>query len=167
MQITMTRIFAILFLFTLSTPLFAKDNNTPVPFTFADRDRLMRNEQKIDALRNEMIVKFEGVDKQFNGVDKQFENVNKQFKSVDKRFDSLEKEMNYKFENQQKQLDRIYNLMLFLLGGMMSLMGFVIYDRRTAINPVKKEQQKMADEIYELKKQNNILTEILKKAGML
>jgi len=156
----MARIFAILFLFTLTTPLFAKDNNTPVPFTLADRDRLMRNEQKIDALRNEMIVKFDGVDKQFESVDERFE-------SVDERFDSLEKEMNYKFENQQKQLDRIYNLMLFLLGGMMSLMGFVIYDRRTAINPVKKEQQKMADEIYELRKQNNILTEILKKAGML
>jgi len=156
-------IITVLLFFTVLS-VTAKDNNTPVPFTLGDRDRLMRNEQKIDALRNEMNIRFESMGKE----------INSRFESVDKRFDSLEKEMNSKFEAVDKrfeslnaQINFLIALIILVLGGLMSLIGFVIYDRRTAIKPVQREQAEINEEIMQLKKQNNIFKETLKKAGML
>ena len=134
----MRNVIAILFLL-LSVVSFAQDNNTPVPFTLGDRDRLMRNEQKIDALRTEMNV----------------------------RFKNLDQKMDIKFESQQRQINMIITLLFFLLGGMMSLMGFVIYDRRTAITPVQRSQKKLEDILVEYSKENKKLRELLKNAGML
>ena len=140
------KIIITILLFFTALSITAKDNNTPVPFTLGDRDRLMRNEQKIDALRNEINIRFE---------------------SVDKRFDSMEKEMNSKFESLNTQINFLIALIILVIGGMMSLIGFVIYDRRTAIKPVQREQAEINEEIMQLKKQNNIFKETLKKAGML
>jgi hypothetical protein len=134
----MRNVIAILFLL-LSVVSFAQDNNTPVPFTLGDCDRLMRNEQKIDALRSEMNV----------------------------RFKNLDQKMDIKFESQQRQINMIITLLFFLLGGMMSLMGFVIYDRRTAITPVQRSQKKLEDILVEYSKENKKLRELLKNAGML
>ncbi len=136
----------ILFLLFTVVNLFPQDNNTPVSFTLGDRDRLMRNEQKIDALRTEMNVRFE---------------------SVQKDMKNLEQKIGIKFEAQQKQISMIITLLFFLLGGMMSLMGFVIYDRRTAIKPVQRSQEKLEDILVEYSKDNKKLREILKNAGIL
>ena len=119
----------------ITLTLSAQDNNTPVSFTLGDRDRLMRNEQKIDGLRSEMNVKFDAV----NG-----------------RIDSL-----------QGQMVFLTTLIMFVLGGLMSLIGFVIYDRRTAIKPVQREQAELAEEVIQLKRQISIFSESMRKAGML
>jgi hypothetical protein len=129
----------ILFIFSLSLSSIAKDNNTPVPFTLGDRDRLMRNEQKIDALRSEMII----------------------------RFDAMQKQMDTRFESMESRINFLTTLMMFVLGGLMSLIGFVIYDRRTAIKPVQREQAEISEELIKLKKENSIFREAMKKAGML
>lgn len=121
--------------------VLAQDNNTPVSFTLGDRDRLMRNEQNIISLQKKMNTRFESVDIRFE--------------SIDKRFD-----------NQQKQLDNIFTLMLFLLGGIMGLIGFVIYDRRTAIKPVQREQETILKVLKEYSEKHTDLNEILKKAGI-
>jgi hypothetical protein len=130
----------------MSVVSLAQDNNTPVPFTLGARDWLKRNEQKIeslhveiDALRTEMNV----------------------------RFKNLDQKMDIKFESQQRQINMIITLLFFLLGGMMSLMGFVIYDRRTAITPVQRSQKKLEDILVEYSKENKKLRELLKNAGML
>ena len=120
---------------------YAQDNNTAVSFTLGDRDRLMRNEQNLISLQKEMNIRFESIDVRF--------------KSIDRRFDA-----------QQKQLDNIFTLMLFLLGGIMGLIGFVIYDRRTAIKPVQREQELIINVLKEYSKKNSDLKEILKKAGI-
>ena len=140
----MFRLFFILLMFA-SFPVFGQDSNTPVPFTLGDRDRLMRNEQKIDALRNEMNVRFE---------------------SIDARFESMQKQMDIKFESQQKQINIIITLLFFLLGAMLSLMGFVIYDRRTAIKPLQKRQDTIEDVLFRYAKGDKKLLEILKNAGI-
>jgi len=101
-----------------SVSCFAQSNeNTAVAFTLADRDRIMRTEQKLEAFQ----------------------------KNVNEKFISLRNEMNTKFDAQQvqfdvqqKQLDNIYTLMFFVLGAILSLIGFVIYDRRTPIKPMQR-----------------------------
>ena len=132
----------ILFLLLVAGNLYPQDNNTPVPFTLGDRDRLMRNEQKIDALRTEMNVRFESVDKQFESVDKQFESI-------------------------KEQIGFLTTLIIFVLGGLMSLIGFVIYDRRTAIKPVQREQARLEDALIEYSKKHPDFRDILKNAGIL
>ena len=142
----------ILFLFFFAGNLYPQDNNTPVPFTLGDRDRLMRNEQniknvraEINGLRTEMNVRFESVQNDING---------------------LEQKMDVKFESQQKQINMIITLLFFLLGGMMSLIGFVIYDRRTAIKPVMKQQDSLEKALVEYAKEDKRLRDILKNAGI-
>ena len=147
----MRHVVAILFLLITGVS-FSQDNNTPVSFTLGDRDRLMRNEQNIKnvsveirALRTEMNVRFE---------------------SVQKDVKSLEQKMDIKFDAQQKQISMIITLLFFLLGGMMSLIGFVIYDRRTAIKPVRHKQDKLEDILVEYSKKHPDLRDILKNAGI-
>jgi hypothetical protein len=131
----------ILFLFLIAGDLFSQDNNTPVSFTLGDRDRLMRNEHKIDALRTEMNVRFESVDKQFVSVNDRISDV-------------------------KEQMGFITTLLMFVLGGLMSLIGFVIYDRRTAIKPVQRSQEKIEDILVEYSKKHPDLRDILKNAGI-
>ena len=139
----------ILFLSFFAGNLYPQDNNTPVPFTLGDRDRLMRNEQniknvrtEINALRTEMNVRFESVDKQFESVDKQFESI-------------------------KEQIGFLTTLIIFVLGGLMSLIGFVIYDRRTAIKPVQRDQQRLEDALIEYSKKHPDFREVLKNTGIL
>ncbi len=135
----------------LSLSCIAQSNdNTVVPFTLSDRDRIMRTEQKIEAFQK-------NVDERFSSFEK----------SVDERFGSLENSMNIRFESQQKQLDNIYTLMFFVLGAIMSLIGFVIYDRRTAIKPMQREQENIIKILREYSVKHNDLAELLKNAGML
>jgi len=141
-------VITILFLFLIAGDYFSQDNNTPVSFTLGDRDRLMRNEQKIDALRTEMNVRFES-------VDKQFESVNGRIESVNGRIDDL-----------KDQIGFLTTLIIFVLGGMMTLIGFVIYDRRTAIKPVQRSQEKIEDILVEYSKKHPDLRDILKNAGI-
>lgn len=131
---------ALIIIMVMSFTCIAQNNeNTPVPFTLADRDRIMRTEQRLDAFQ----------------------------KSIDKRFVSLRNEINTKFEAQQKQLDNMYTLLFFILGGIMSLIGFIVYDRRTAIKPVQREQENILHVLREYSKKHGDLSELLKNAGIL
>jgi hypothetical protein len=130
-----------------SVNCFAQSNeNTAVAFTLADRDRIMRTEQKLEAFQ---------------------ENVNEKFVSLRNEMNTKFDAQQVRFDVQQKQLDNIYTLMFFVLGAIMSLIGFVIYDRRTAIKPVQREQENIIRVLREYSAKNNDLAELLKNAGML
>jgi hypothetical protein len=61
-----------IFLFLLlALPLFLQAEIKEIPFTLDDRDRIIRTEQKVEA------------------INKQFEAVDRRFESIDKRFDQL------------------------------------------------------------------------------
>jgi hypothetical protein len=61
----------ITFFLLLALPLLIKAEIKEIPFTIDDRDRIIRTEQKVEA------------------INKQFEAVDKRFESMDKRFDQL------------------------------------------------------------------------------
>ena len=138
----------ILFLLLVAGNLYPQDNNTPVPFTLGDRDRLMRNEQniknvrtEIDALRAEMNVKFESVQDSIN--------------STNARIDDLKDLFGY-----------VMALLILIIGAIMSLIGYVIYDRRTAIKPVLRQQDNLEKVLVEYAKEDKRLRELLKNAGI-
>ena len=53
--------------------------------------------------------------------------------------DALRSEMNQRFEALENQYDRIWNLILMVLAGIMGLIGFIIWDRKTASQPLEKK----------------------------
>ncbi len=53
--------------------------------------------------------------------------------------DALRSEMNHRFEALESQYERIWNLILVVLAGIMGLIGFIIWDRKTASQPLEKK----------------------------
>ena len=137
----------------VSLSVFGQDNTTPVSFTLGDRDRLMRNEQKIDALRNEMNVRFESMQK---NIDERFKSVNNQFHAVNVRIDDVKDLIVF-----------VTTLLIFVLGAIMSLIGFVIYDRRTILRPFRKEQLELEEKFRAQSKEIKKLKDSLRNAGVL
>jgi hypothetical protein len=60
---TLNKIIGIIFLFI---PLFIKAEVKEILFTVDDRDRIIRTEQKVEAVKTEMTARFESVDKRFD-----------------------------------------------------------------------------------------------------
>ena len=94
----MPRIFIVLMYFLLNAnDLFSQaDSSIVVPFTLADKIRLIRIEDR-------MVSKFQEIDRRFE--------------QIEKRLERLE--------------DLVFNTTLVLLGAMLTLVGFIIWDRRT------------------------------------
>ncbi|GIX42293.1 MAG: hypothetical protein KatS3mg129_2026 [Leptospiraceae bacterium] len=92
-------------------------------------------------------------------------------KAVNQRMDSLEKSLN-------QRIDDLYQLMLVLIGAIIAqtigVIGFVLWDRRTAISPVirktkelEEDNEKIHKVLKEMAKNDNKIANILKQAGIL
>jgi hypothetical protein len=64
-------------------------------------------------------------------MDQRFEAVDQRFETVDKRFEAV-----------NQQFDRLWTLMLIMIAGIFGLIGYIVWDRKTALRPV--EQRIMA-----------------------
>jgi hypothetical protein len=117
-----------------------------IPFAQDDRDRLIRLETKIE----------EG-----------FKAINQRFEAVNQRIDDL-----------RGELKDIKTFMLWgfgiLFGGMGILIGFVIWDRRTALTPVTRRTRELEEReellekaLKEYAKENPRLAEILKSLKLM
>jgi exonuclease VII large subunit len=117
-----------------------------VPFTLEDRDRLIRLEAEQEALRNEM--------------------------------NALRNEMNTKFESQQGQIDDLKIMFRWgfsiLITLMLFILGYIIWDRRTALHPLKESLEKEKIEINKIKstlkemgESDQKIAEIMRRAGLL
>lgn len=154
----MKKILTVLVLVSAFLPILAQ--GTVVSFTLEDRDRIIRTEQEIKSLRNEM-----------NSLRNE---MNAKFESMDTKFES----MDTKFESQQMQISDLKTMFVWGFGVLVSLMlftlGFVIWDRRTALNPVQKTTISLKEKVKNieniLKKEaasNKRLAEILRTYGLL
>ena len=136
----MKNLIVILFFLNLTAGAFAQVQE--VPFTLDDRDRIMRTEEQLKSLRNEMNTKFD---------------------AVDTRFESLES----KFELNFWLFGILFALILFI-------MGYIIWDRRTALYPVQEKTQNLDNRMVKLEsiareqaKKDPDFAEILRLAGLL
>ncbi|MCX7652505.1 MAG: hypothetical protein N2200_06535 [Bacteroidia bacterium] len=100
--------------------------NTPVPYTLADRDRLIRVEARIEAL------------------EKRIDALEKRMDAIDRRIDGLERQMEARFSGVERQLDALYNLFIGLFSGFvalvvgaMGLIWWVVQDRRKTLRPIE------------------------------
>ncbi len=117
-----------------------------IPFTLEDRDRIIRLE----------------------------ENQREGFKAIMQRIDDTNK----RIDDTNKRIDDMISIMLWgfgvLFAGMMSLIGFVIWDRRSALAPairktkeLEEREEKIEKALKKLAEKNPEVKEALKEAGIL
>ena len=143
----------LLFFSLLSLPVFAQEKQVVVPYTLADRDRAILNGAKIDALENTINVRFESVNKQFMYQQKQIDDIK-----------TLINDMKTFF---YWGFGTLFTLFMFML-------GYMIWDRRTAMQPALLQASKAEDNsrnlvtmLREYAKKHSDLAEILRTHGML
>jgi hypothetical protein len=122
-----------------------------IPFTIDDRDRIIRTEQKVEALDAKIDTKIDGLRNEFNA-------------KIDGKFDGLRSEMNARFDQQFNFLWAIIGIFTTM---MVSVFGFAFWDRKLSISPVKRENEKVIAVLRDNAKGKPKLTEILKNAGLL
>ena len=86
---------------------------------------------------------------------------------LDKRIDSVEKSLS-------QRIDSLENLMYIMIAGIFGLIGFVVWDRRTALKPamdrigkLEREEEDLKRALREYAKQEPGFAEILKNIGIL
>jgi len=149
----MKKLLILVFVLLFSGILKAQEQQVVVPYTLADRDRaILTNakintlEAKINALNDKMEVRFESIDKQFM--------------------------------YQQKQIDDIKTLFYWGFGILITLfifmLGYMIWDRRTAMQPALAQASKAEENsrnliatLREYSKKHADLAEILRTHGIL
>ena len=108
--------------FLLLAVVEAYADNREVPFTQADRDRIIRMEAILEQ------------------HDKRFEDINKRFEDINKRFD----DMNARID----QIVKMMGWMIALFGGIVaSTIGFALWDRRTMIRPFETKIKTLEDSV--------------------
>jgi Skp family chaperone for outer membrane proteins len=88
------------------------------------------------------------------------------FIGLEKRMDNLEKRMD-RLENKIDEVAKeLKGFMMWgfgiIIAGMFSLVGFVLWDRRTAVAPVARALKEKEAEIEELKKKERALEDVLR-----
>ncbi|MBW8051879.1 MAG: hypothetical protein FVQ77_16390 [Cytophagales bacterium] len=89
------------------------------------------------------------------------------YEMLEKRFD----DMNKRFDDMNKRIDDIKTFLYWgfgiLFGMMMFLFGFILWDRRTALAPVIKENKAIKEVLVKLAETNPDLKKALKYAAIL
>ena len=133
-------------LFLLLTLFFSIALPKGVPFTQEDRDRIRNVELKVERLEEEQ-------------------------KHLQKQIDELKRDT-------QRQFDELRTFLYWgfgiLFGGMGILVGFVIWDRRTAVEPVARKlreieerEERLEKVMKKLAKRDPEIDKILKEEGLI
>jgi predicted nuclease with TOPRIM domain len=143
----------LILIFALCMKCFILINGAGYAKDLSFHERYLEDIQRLARLeegQKVIIAQFEAVDKRFEAVDKRFEAVDKRFEAVDKRFDSLIREMNQRFEALDKRIELIDNhvsnldsYFLAILGAIIALMAYIIWDRKTAFDKVLKKIEQL------------------------
>ncbi len=90
-------------------------------------------EFKAELKANQQVMeqRFKGVDQRFDAIDQRFDAIDQRFDDVNQRLDTIEKNSNIRF-------GRIWDLMLIIIAGIFGLIGFIVWDRKTALRPLEK-----------------------------
>ncbi|MCX7729218.1 MAG: hypothetical protein N2203_07090 [Bacteroidia bacterium] len=146
---------------------YQKSNSVSMPFTLDDKERLIRMEITLQTSVKQTNDRFDQMQTQIN--------------SIQNQINSLQNQIN----SRQNQINSLQNF-LYLLAGMMitsviSIVGFILWDRRTFLKPFqhktesieeeflnhKEEQKKLLNALRELAKTNNDIKTVLKQFHLL
>ncbi|OGW15843.1 MAG: hypothetical protein A3G93_03405 [Nitrospinae bacterium RIFCSPLOWO2_12_FULL_45_22] len=121
-------------------------------------------DKRIDGIEKSLSQRIDGLDKRIDSVEK---SLSQRIDSLDKRIDSVEKSLS-------QRIDSLENLMYIMIAGIFGLIGFVVWDRRTALKPamdrigkLEREEEDLKRALREYAKQEPGFAEILKNIGIL
>jgi len=138
----------------LLMPMLSPAVANEIPFSLEDRDRIIRTEQKVEALEEKLNLIDVKIDSKVNDLRSE----------MNGKFDGLRSEMNARF-------DQLFNFLWAMIGifttMMISVFGFAFWDRKLSLAPMKNEQRKMINVLRDYAEQQPKLREILKNAGFL
>ena len=111
------------------------------------------------------------LDQRFEAIDQRFEAIDQRFEAIDRRFEAMERQIDRRF-------DELRGFMLWGFGvtfaGMFSLMGFVLWDRRTVLAPVvaqyrslEEREERLERALKEIARRDPNAEEALRHAGLL
>jgi hypothetical protein len=149
----MKKILAILIILASAIHLKAQEKQVTVPYTLADRDRLIRMEIRLNEFEAKTNDKFEILENKINESNKRIED---KFLETNKKIDRLEDKFDSYF---------MWGFGLVLMS-VFSLMGFIIYDRRTTLAPVQNKTEKIINALKETAEKNDDLREALKRMSL-
>lgn len=142
----MRAVYSILFLIGF---LSLSQAQTEVPYTLEDRDRVIRVEAKMETLEARM-------------------------EALETKMEALETKMDVKFEMVNSRIDYLFWIIGFLASLMIFMLGYMIWDRRTALKPAidktNDANEKSKSLILVLKdyaKKNPEFAEIMRSHGIL
>ncbi len=142
-------LFVILGIFLNITTSYAKE----VSFTQEDRDRLIRFEMRLEE-------GLKAVNQRIDDTNKRIDDINRRIDDTNKRIDDLR--------------DLIYILIGAVIAQTIGVIGFVIWDRRTALQPairktreLEERGEKVERALKELAKKDSHVAEVLKNVGLL
>ena len=140
--------------------VFAQEKNIQVPYTLADRERMVRLEVKLDELSK-------SVDYRFSAVNNRFDIIDRRFEAIDKRFDKIE--------------NALYGLIYSIFGLIGVFVAVLVWDRRKTLYPVQqdvlnvkdiqkedhKKVRKIEETLNKLAEKDSTIREAMKHAGLL
>jgi hypothetical protein len=91
--------------------------------------------EEVQGLRQEMITRIDDVKT-----------------SVNTRIDDVKTSVNTRIDDVKTRIDALQDLLYVILAGMFALVGFVIWDRRTALAPAIRKAKELEEEEEKIKK---------------
>jgi len=126
----------------------------------AIRGDIKRLDQRFEAMETQINQRFEAVDQRFEAIDQRFEAVNQRFEGITQQISELKSFMLWGFG--------------ILFAGMFSLVGFVLWDRRTALAPavskysaLEEREEKLEKVLKEMAQTDPRAAEALRHVGLL
>ena len=88
------------------------------------------------------------------------------FESIDKRFDQQREYIDQRFNDMANSMNHIWAIMVVTLAGIFGLIGFIVWDRKTALRPLEKRMETFEKDVQkdlELRHENgSLLTRLVK-----
>jgi len=141
----------------LFIPLIMKAEVKEIPFTIDDRDRIIRTEQKVEALDAKIDMKVDGMKSEMT--------------SLRSEMTILRSDMTVLRSDMTARFDQLFNFLWAIIGifttMMVSIFGFAFWDRKLSLGPLRRENERTLMVLRDYANQQPKLLEILKNAGLL
>ncbi|VFN03931.1 MAG: hypothetical protein BECKG1743E_GA0114224_106733 [Candidatus Kentron sp. G] len=101
-------------------------------------------EQRFQAMEQRMEAVQEQVEQRMEAMHKQIE---QRFGAMEQRMEAMQKQTEQRFLSMEKHMDAQWNLTLMLIMAIIGLVGFVVWDRKTALKPLERRFERIAHEL--------------------